>query len=74
MKWTIVPDDKMIYVDGVARKVLNVAFPDGVHAVQWYGTYGEIEYKMDDTGHKRENERFTDVSRFAPLLREHKKA
>jgi hypothetical protein len=47
MKITIVPIDKIIGIDG--EFLLNIQqdfswIPQNVHAVQWYETWGEIEY------------------------------
>lgn len=46
MKLTIVADDSAIGVDGAFFAPLDLAQLDPtVHAVQWYGEYGEVEYK-----------------------------
>ena len=46
MKFTIVPDDKSVGVDGAFLSPIDLSQLDStIHAVQWYGTYGEIEYK-----------------------------
>ncbi len=41
---TVVPEDKIIIVNGVAYAV-DMQYPDGIHAIQWAGTSGHIEYE-----------------------------
>ncbi len=50
MRITVIPDDQFVSVDGVGRSGLSFDCPDGVHAFQWYGNYGEIEYKANVEG------------------------
>lgn len=46
MKLTIVADDGAVGVDGEFFSPLDLSQLDSsIHAVQWYGEYGEIEYK-----------------------------
>ncbi len=50
MRLTIIPIDKSIGIDGDI--IINMSqdfswIPENVHAVQWYGTWGEVEYKDD---------------------------
>lgn len=46
MKLTIVVDDNAVGIDGEFFSPLNLSQLDsGIHAVQWYGEYGEVEYK-----------------------------
>jgi hypothetical protein len=46
MKLTIVADDQCVGVDGEFFAPLNLTQLDPtIHAVQWYGDYGEVEYK-----------------------------
>jgi hypothetical protein len=46
MRLIIVLVDGAVYVDGVSYSNLNLSFvPAEVHALQWYDTYGEIEFK-----------------------------
>jgi hypothetical protein len=46
MRLTIVPVDGAVYVDGVSYSGLDLSFiPADVHALQWYDTYGEVEFK-----------------------------
>ena len=41
---TIVPDDKVILVDGVSV-ICDFDIDADIHAVQWNGTNGHVEYK-----------------------------
>jgi hypothetical protein len=46
MRLIIVPVDGAVYVDGVSYSDLDLSFvPADVHALQWYDTYGELEFK-----------------------------
>lgn len=45
MRFTIVPDDKLVIVDGIGYNNLDFIIAENVHAVQWYGNYGEVEYR-----------------------------
>lgn len=45
MRVTIIPSDGVVIVDGVAVHGLNMSDIDAsVHAVQWYGSKGVVEY------------------------------
>lgn len=63
MRVTIVPEDQTVIVDGD-----TVLLPDALtidpntHAIQWYGDYGVIEYKIGPAV------RFTDQSVIQPHL------
>lgn len=55
MKLTIIPSDKTIGIDN--NFLLNIKenlswIPSNIHAVQWYETWGEIEYN-DGTPNKK---------------------
>jgi len=51
MRLTIVPDDGAVYKDGFSYSGLVLDFvPDDVHALQWYGEFGEIEFKSAFNG------------------------
>lgn len=46
MRLVIVADDGAVGVDGEFFSRLDLPQLDaGIHAVQWYGEYGEVEYK-----------------------------
>jgi hypothetical protein len=68
---TIINDDRRVVVDGVSRKVDPLPIPFYIHAVQWYGGWGEIEFRQMVTSAgfaKEPNERFDDIERFRPAL------
>ena len=45
MRVVIVPSDKFIRRDDDAANLPDWSFDDeNIHAIQWYDTYGEIEY------------------------------
>lgn len=44
MKLTVIADDSTVVVDGVDAEV-SVSIPSNVHALQWDGSSGCIEYK-----------------------------
>lgn len=46
MRLTIIADDKRVGVDELFFEPIELPQLDStIHAVQWYGEYGEIEYK-----------------------------
>lgn len=48
MRLTIVPSDGAVYKDGKSYAQLDLSCaPENLHALQWYDTYGEIEFKRD---------------------------
>jgi hypothetical protein len=49
MKFTIIPDDKTVIIDGLGYSDLKFTIDADIHAVQWYGEIGEIEYKSELT-------------------------
>jgi hypothetical protein len=68
MRLSIVADDACICVDGACYRGCDMPLLDPeIHAVQWYGTYGEIEYKVvagDETAARRANLRITSIDNF----------
>ena len=44
---TVIPDDKIVLVDGQALKFDFVA-PEGMHALQWHNGAGHIEWKAGE--------------------------
>jgi hypothetical protein len=56
MRVTIIPDDKLVVVNGEPVEGVNMSsMPSEIHAVQWYEDHGEIEFRD-----RRANEQFTD--------------
>lgn len=74
MKFTAVTDDGKVYIDGKAQSVPETAkLPADVHAIQWDGKRGEIEFKSitcESCGctSKKQNETFTDFSPYQFLV------
>lgn len=72
-RYTIIAEDKFVSVDGVGYENVTLIIDPLIHAVQWYGTYGEIEYTVSfdpvtKTILKPQNELFEDPSRFQAAL------
>lgn len=60
MQATIIPSDRFIRKDSLQANLTDWPFDDsGVHAIQWYGEYGEIEFTGTP---KRPNEVFASTS------------
>ena len=66
MRATIVPCDQKICRDEIVVELPDWPFDDSnIHAIQWYGTEGEIEY----TGQpKPPNQTITDLASLQPYL------
>ena len=68
MRVTIVADDDMVLVDGKPQTVdCKPLVAEGKHAVQWYGAFGEVEFRSEIDAGKREvtrkaNEKITDIA------------
>lgn len=66
MRITIIPEDRWIRRDGDQAKLPDWPFDDAnIHAIQWYGADGEIEYEGRP---KPPNETITDPAILAPYL------
>lgn len=70
MRVSIVADDNLVLVEGIPQTIdCSALISQGIHAVQWYGSFGEIEFATDlETGNRKSNERITDVSPFQSLI------
>jgi hypothetical protein len=69
MRLIIIPQDKFISVDG--QGLLNIQqnlnwIPSNIHAVQWYDTWGEIEYNDGSP-----NERIEELGIFEQAVQDH---
>jgi hypothetical protein len=68
MKLTIVADDQSIGINGEFFSPFNLSqLNPSIHAVQWYGEYGEVEYKTVFTNGaptKPQNQIITDIAPF----------
>lgn len=66
MRIAIIVDDNRVFVNGCAETVdcSALALRD-IHAVQWYDTWGEVEYATDfERANRKPNERITSFSPF----------
>ena len=63
---TIIKDDKFVKVDGEGLFLDAVVLPSNVHAIQFDGTNGEIEYN-DGTP----NEAITSISAYSTITDDH---
>lgn len=55
---TIIPEDGTVAVNGINMSGLDLSFlPDEIHAIQWVGDSGEVEFRPDAFGHKKPNEK-----------------
>lgn len=61
MRVTIIPEDQKVIIDGVAHEV-SVQADQNIHAIQWDGEKGVIEYKRGGA------KRIDDVSIIQPWL------
>jgi hypothetical protein len=68
MRLTIIPSDKSVVVDGQGRSDLDfssITIPSDIHAIQWYGAHGFLEFVMDEEMNKPENQRITELPQWA---------
>lgn len=66
MKLTIVPDDRLVGIDSIFYYDIQQDLswiPSNVHAVHWYDTWGEVEYRDHGPG----NENGTGVEKILEL-------
>jgi hypothetical protein len=64
MRITIVTADGFVAIDGNGVDGIDLSFiPNEVHALQWYGDVGEIEYK-DTLGRATHSENITSINQF----------
>lgn len=69
MRVTIIADDRMVYVEGQPETVDLSSLPEDVHAVQWYGTRGEVEFKNNFVENKRKpNEEIKDFAEYQEFV------
>ena len=68
MKLTIVADDKRVGVDELFFEPVELPQLDpAIHALQWYGEYGEVEFKTvfaNGALTKPQNQLITDITPF----------
>lgn len=71
MRLTIIPDDKCVILDGDARMDLTFEIDPTIHAVQWYESHGEVEYKsqlVDGVLVKPENQVIDSIAPFQAAI------
>jgi hypothetical protein len=62
MNLVIIPIDGAVYVDGISYTNLGLTFvPSDVHALQWKGSQGWVEFKDRDDGTKPQNQVITEL-------------
>lgn len=61
MNLVIIPIDGAVYIDGFSYSGLQIAAPDGIHALQWKSIKGWIEFVDSDEGAKPQNEVITEL-------------
>lgn len=68
MRATIIADDKAVYVDGFVLWPIDLTgLSSDIHAVQWYDTWGEVEYRLG----AKPNARITDLSPYQVFVDRH---
>jgi hypothetical protein len=72
MRLTIIPADKAVYKDNVMKAwalpeldLSNCGIPVNVHALQWYDTYGEIEFSSNPGEPKPPNQSISELPEWA---------
>jgi hypothetical protein len=69
MRATIIPADTFCSVDGVGYNGVDMtSVGPEVHAVQWYGTWGEEEYIDLETRRMETNVRITSLDAYAAVF------
>lgn len=65
MRFTYIKTDKIIGINGIFLTIDNLSFNQEVDAIQWYDTYGEIEFINRQ---ERNNEFFEDINYIQSLI------
>jgi hypothetical protein len=69
MRMMILADDKRVAVGEEGYDGLNLSFIDPtIHAVQWYDTHGEVEYKDPATGKMTANREIQSIDEFQQAI------
>ena len=71
MRVTIIPADRVVGIDGAFRGPLDFSLADEIHAVQWFGAAGEVEYRptlLEGRMVKPPNATITDLAPFQAAL------
>lgn len=65
----IVPGDTVCTIDGVSRTGVDMSSaPANLHAMQWYGTWGEEEYVNLETLQMQANVRITSLDSYTAII------
>lgn len=68
-KITIIPAYRTAIIDGKRYTGIDMSsLPAEIHAVQWDGAKGEIEYRVSDDGAKPENKKIDNLDPFQQVL------
>ena len=65
MRFTYVREDKKVKIDGELFFIDNSNFDQSIDAIQWYDSYGEIEFVNRA---EKNNEIFDNISYIQPLI------
>ena len=60
--------DGFASIDGVTFEFGVSALEPGVHAIQWYDTYGVVEFSVGLDGYKPENQRIDSLDKLQPTI------
>lgn len=66
---SIIPSDTFCSVNGIGISDVDMSSaPAGLHAMQWYGTWGEEEYMDAETRQMLPNVRITSLAAYNEIL------
>jgi len=69
MRLTIIPGSNLVAIDDRHLNCIDCSAMDPtIHAVQWNGTKGHVEYKTDYNGDRLPNRTIEDLSEFQSLI------
>ena len=68
MRVTIINVDNQVTIDGITLVIPLDGLDPSVHAVQWYGTYGEVEIKDPVTGKMQENRHIDSIQDYSMFV------
>jgi hypothetical protein len=67
MRLTVIKDDSAVIIDGTYYEIDVGALPVGIHAIQWYETQGEIEWK-NERGRMVRNEEISSITDYQWII------
>lgn len=69
MRLTIIPSDTFCAVDGVGYNGVDMSsLVEGIHAIQWNGTTGWVEYADRSDGSKPANQEIDNIEQFSLVI------